>query len=314
MEQRNRECGKYLALLHRQNVEKKYMLIWLSQLSRGRVEVQMGNYAEVKALRRIFEAWREVMDRKNERRVQMYRIRTRFGERPELARPLKALKNFLMFKAFNRLVEGAQHSRVEEHKEEDAQFAYYMQLSKKAFLGLKLAAQLQIQEDQTCEIGELNLKKRYLDQMKIGTAYLKERRKMRHKASIFRFLALQRKALRALGRHHTQTAEHRVKNEFALRLYYKRVLDVAFSCLKIYTREKQAARMERERRRAEASHCGSGEVPSDLLGLASKQLLDGHGTPEVNALRSGEKVISQRYGDQRRSATSPGTMAQDAYH
>lgn len=68
-QQRNRECGKYLRLLHRQNVEKKYMLVWLSQLSRGRVEVQMGSFAEVKVLRRIFEAWREVMDRKNYRRV-----------------------------------------------------------------------------------------------------------------------------------------------------------------------------------------------------------------------------------------------------
>lgn len=175
----------------------------------------------------------------------MFRIRTRLGQKPELGRPLKALKNFLMFKAFNKLVEGAQQARAEEFKEENAQFAYYMQLSKKAFLSLKLAAQLQVQEDQTGEMGELNLKKRYLDLMKLGTAYLKQRRKMRHKASIFRFLALQRKALQALVQHQSLTAERRVKNEFALRFYYKRVVDLTFSCLKIYAREKQAARAER---------------------------------------------------------------------
>jgi hypothetical protein len=40
------------------------------------------------------------------------------------------------------------------------------------------------------EMGELFLKKRFLELMKVGTLIFKNERKMRHKASIFRFLAL----------------------------------------------------------------------------------------------------------------------------
>ena len=70
--------------------------------------------------------------------------------------------------------------------------------------------------------------------MKAGIAYLKERRQDRHKASIFRFLALQKKALNALINHSVCTQEMRIKKEFATKLYYKRLLDLAFGSLKIY--------------------------------------------------------------------------------
>jgi len=57
---------------------------------------------------------------------------------------------------------------------------------------------------------------------------------MRHKASIFRFLALQKKALQALIRHSVVHQELRIKKEFAMKLYYKRLLDMGMSALKIY--------------------------------------------------------------------------------
>lgn len=107
------------------------------------------------------------------------------------------------------------------------------------------------------------MKKRYLDLIKKGTAYLKERRKMRHKSSIFRFLSLQRKALQGFMKYQTLAMELRVKKEYALRLYYKRMIDLGFSCLRIYTREKKAAREERRKRREEgaANATGSESLP-----------------------------------------------------
>jgi hypothetical protein len=44
------------------------------------------------------------------------------------------------------------------------------------------------------EMQELLLKKRFLDLMKMGTQIMKNERKLRHKASIFRFLSLQKKS------------------------------------------------------------------------------------------------------------------------
>ena len=82
------------------------------------------------------------------------------------------------------------------------------------------------------------MKRRWLGYMRKGTEYLKERRKMRHKASIFRFLALQKKALQALIQHSVSGQEGRIKKEFAMKLYYKRLLDLGMGSLKIYKNAK----------------------------------------------------------------------------
>lgn len=66
------------------------------------------------------------------------------------------------------------------------------------------------------EMGDLFLKKRYLELMKIGTQILKNDRKMRHKASIFRFLALQKKAFGILIRYSLSSQETRIKNTCSL--------------------------------------------------------------------------------------------------
>lgn len=67
---------------------------------------------------------------------------------------------------------------------------------------------------------------------------------MRHKASIFRFLALQRKALQGLTHYSVSRQELRIKKEFAMKLYYKRLLDLGMGGLKIWMRAKQQKRLE----------------------------------------------------------------------
>ena len=111
-------------------------------------------------------------------------------EKPELGRPILALRQFLAFKAFNKLFEGAKLVREEDNKTESAHCAYYMRMVKKTFLSLKLNSQLKFQDKRAEEISILFLKRRWLNLMKEGTEYLKIRRKQRHKASIFRFLSL----------------------------------------------------------------------------------------------------------------------------
>lgn len=139
----------------------------------------------------------------------------------------------LLFKAFNKLAVGAKQSRNEEYILENAQFAYFMQLQKKTFLGLKLATQIQVKEQQTTEIGRLILKKRFFEIIKKGTFILQHRRKLRHKASIFRFLSLQRKAIQSFKKYKGIVQENTLKNEFAYRFYYSSIIHKSFSCLKI---------------------------------------------------------------------------------
>lgn len=159
-----------------------------------------------------------------------------------------------MFKAFNKLFEGSQQVKHEDDMTEKAMLAFYLTRIKKTFLCLKLNAQLRYQSCQAGEISDLFLKRRWLNYMKDGTLYLKQRRQMRHKASIFRFLALQKKGLGALVKHSVDSQEHRIKKEFAMRLYYKRLLDLGLSSLKIYKDYRIGRRNDPSRR---ASRSGS---------------------------------------------------------
>lgn len=78
------------------------------------------------------------------------------------------------------------------------------------------------------------MKKRFFGILLRGTFILKEQRKVRHKASIFRFLALQRRALQGMSRYVELSREHRVKNDCALRLYFRHTIYKTFSVLKAY--------------------------------------------------------------------------------
>ena len=78
----------------------------------------------------------------------------------------------------------------EDEQTEKAIFAYYLKLVKKSFYSIRLNSQVRYQEQKTYELADLFLKKRFLGYMKVGVVYLKERRRQRHKASIFRFLSL----------------------------------------------------------------------------------------------------------------------------
>lgn len=97
---------------------------------------------------------------------------------------------------------------------------------------------MRYQEQKSHEISDLFLKKRWLGYIKLGTATIKDRRQQRHKASIFRFLSLQKKGLEALIDHSCGTQEVRIKKEFAMKLYYKRLLDLGFAGLRAYMNDR----------------------------------------------------------------------------
>ena len=52
-------------------------------------------------------------------------------------------------------------------------------------------------------------------------------------AAIFRFLSLQRKGLTILVSHTTKLKKAKIKNHYALTLYYNRMCDKAFTALKV---------------------------------------------------------------------------------
>jgi hypothetical protein len=121
-------------------------------------------------------------------------------------------------------------------------FAYYLKIIKKTFYSLRLHSQVKYQDKKTSEISDLFLKKRWLNYIKLGTQNLKFTRKMRHRASIFRFLSLQKKGIEALIDHSCGSQEIRIKKQFAMKLYYKRLLDMGLAGLRAYKNDKQQKR------------------------------------------------------------------------
>ena len=62
----------------------------------------------------------------------------------------------------------------------------------------------------------------------------KAARKRISQAAVFRFLALQKKALHAWASISFKQKEKRIKAHFALKLYFKRLLDKGFTVLNMY--------------------------------------------------------------------------------
>ena len=154
----------------------------------------MTKFHNLRILRKIVTQWNEYKERKNQQRRNVYYIRSAMEGRPELAKPLKVIKNQLLAKAFNKLIQGAPQVYNDEQLAAIADDQYNYATQKKCFLALQLNTQMEAQIHQADEIAALFTKRRWLNHMKQGTAYLKDRRRQRNKASILRFLSLQKRA------------------------------------------------------------------------------------------------------------------------
>ena len=100
----------------------------------------MAQFSDLKKKRDIFSVWRMIKSNKNIKRQRIHRIGQVLRERPELGRPLRAMKNKTLFKAFNKLCEASTMVFLEDQKTEDAQFKYYYNMAQKTFLSLRLNA------------------------------------------------------------------------------------------------------------------------------------------------------------------------------
>jgi len=118
------------------------MYLWLSEYHAVKIEREMVKLNKVRFLKSVINGWRQIMIKNNQKRINLHKVKAKLKERPELGRPILALKNFLAFRAFNKLFEGARLVRQEDEKTEEALCGYYMRMVKKTFLSLKLNSQL----------------------------------------------------------------------------------------------------------------------------------------------------------------------------
>ena len=129
---------------------------------------------------------------------------------------------------------------------EKATLAHYLKITKKAFIGLKLAAQITIHENQADEIADLFAKKRFFNILRVGTDVLAFQRRDKQKASIFRFLSLLRKTMQGLKGNIVATREKNLKDEMAYRLYFRAITRKSLSILKAYSFQRKQLRLQRQ--------------------------------------------------------------------
>ena len=79
------------------------MKSWIDVSKFVKVDCRMNQYWCSKTKARVFDTWRNIKSKKNIKRLQIHLIREKLHQNPNLGRPLKALRQFTLFKAWNKL-------------------------------------------------------------------------------------------------------------------------------------------------------------------------------------------------------------------
>ena len=106
----------------------------------GAISEKMKQYHLLKFKRKVTREWRAVVAQKNFFRIVLIKQRAALNQNQKLGRPLLVLRNFLMFKAFQSLVDNIQKKRQVDMNSKLCTYAIYLRLIRKAFYGLRLNA------------------------------------------------------------------------------------------------------------------------------------------------------------------------------
>ena len=203
---------------------------------RGAISDKMHHYYLLTFKRRVTREWRAVTAERNLHRIALIKQRAAMNEKPYLAKPLLALRNFLLFKAFQSLVENINRKRQVAVNAQICTYAMYLRLTRKAFYGLRLNAAASFQKKKSKQIKRLMLQRRWFHHLKNAVLQRKALRKMQTDAAIFRFLSLQRKGLQQWVGYTAKVKRAKIKHHCALTLYYNRMCDKAFTALSVNQR------------------------------------------------------------------------------
>lgn len=69
-----------------------------------RIQASMRTFHQHKCEKKVVKAWRALTEKNNKRRLDLIKQRAAFRERPYLKKPLLAMRNLLLFKAFRSIM------------------------------------------------------------------------------------------------------------------------------------------------------------------------------------------------------------------
>lgn len=132
----------YLRIKERQDAELKRDAF--SALRKGTklqlIQENMKKYYFHKFQKRVVRAWKLILDTNNKRRISLIKQRAAIREKPSLAKPLLAIRNLLMFKAFRSIMLNANREKEFTFNKQICTYSIYLRLQRKAFYALRLNA------------------------------------------------------------------------------------------------------------------------------------------------------------------------------
>lgn len=154
------------------------------------IQNNMKIYHFHKFQKRVMCAWKIVVDQKNRQRLNLIKQRAALSDKPYLAKPLLAMRNLLIFKAFRSIMLNANEKKEFKFNRQICTYSIYLRLQRKAFYGLRLNAAARYQRKKSREIKKLMIARRWFTYLKRVTQMQKLKRKRQTDAAIFRFLSL----------------------------------------------------------------------------------------------------------------------------
>ncbi len=194
--------------------------------------------------KKVIKKWREIIKTNNKKRINLIKQRAAFRERPYLAKPLLAMRNLLMFRAFRSIMLNANKRKAFQFNRQICTYSIYLRLQRKAFYALRLNAAQRFQKKKSMEIKRLMIQRRWFTYLKRVTLNQKLKRKQQTDAAIFRFLSLQRRGLVQWVSFISKMKRVKIKRQYALTLYYNRVCDKVLTTLKVNAQVKARKRRD----------------------------------------------------------------------
>ena len=102
----------------------------------------------------------------NKKRLDLIKQRAAMRERPYLAKPLLAMRNLVLFRAFRSILLNASHHKELRFNRQICTYSIYLRLQRKAFYALRLNAAQRFQKRKSKEIKRLMIQRRWFTYLK----------------------------------------------------------------------------------------------------------------------------------------------------
>ena len=141
------------------------MLGWMEYRNLKKLSANLRTYHIFKQSQSVLSSWRQVAERNNRQRYSLRLIRKALNKRPYLVKPLLAIRQVTVYKAFQALKLGTKNSNREIQLRNYSCHTFYVSLLRKAFYSLKYNASLRQQDAKVDRIRDYFRMRRNFNQL-----------------------------------------------------------------------------------------------------------------------------------------------------